>query len=184
MKHHVTHPARPHSSVHPHPHLHGLRLQPDPRVQELMPGDVGFGHRGDQFKTLLGSCVSVILTDPARTVGAMCHIVHSSVPNSVNRHNTAYGSCAMDEMFHRLRRSGLSPTQCDAYVYGGGNMFPGLVTGDSVGDRNVRWVLDFLQAHRVNIVATGVGGMRYRKLAWTVGTGQPELVETQVDRGE
>ena len=40
-------------------------------VFDLMPGDVALGTAGDQLKTLLGSCVSVILTDPRRTVGAM-----------------------------------------------------------------------------------------------------------------
>ena len=52
---------------------------------ELMPGDVAIGQAGDQFKTLLGSCVSVVLTDPRRTVGAMCHIVHVGTPNAEAR---------------------------------------------------------------------------------------------------
>ena len=149
--------------------------------QELMPGDVALARRGERLKTLLGSCVAVLLTDPHRTVGVMCHIVHSSRPNSANLHNWAYGSCAMDEMFHRLRHAGFSPTQCQAYAFGGGNMFPRLVTQDTVGDRNVRWVTDFLADHHIELVAHSFGGPHYRKIAWTVGLGEPELVLAPIE---
>ena len=149
--------------------------------QELMPGDVALARRGERLKTLLGSCVAVLLTDPHRTVGVMCHIVHSSRPNSANLHNWAYGSCAMDEMFHRLRHAGLAPTLCQAYAFGGGNMFPRLVTQDTVGDRNVRWVTDFLADHHIELVAHSFGGPHYRKIAWTVGLGEPELVLAPIE---
>ena len=89
---------------------------------ELMPGDVALAQSGDHIKTLLGSCVSVILTDPRRTVGVMCHIVHVGKPNSSNAKNTAFGDVAMKEMFARLRSVGIHPAKCDAYVFGGGNM--------------------------------------------------------------
>ena len=148
---------------------------------ELMPGDVALAHHGERLKTLLGSCVAVILTDPRRTVGAMCHIVHSSRPNSANLHNTAYGSCAMDDMFHRLRRVGLTPSRCQAYAYGGGNMFPQMMTTDNVGLRNARWVTDFLAAHNIQLVEHSLGGAHYRKVAWTVGTLEPELIMTPIE---
>ena len=74
---------------------------------ELMPGDVALGYAGDQLKTLLGSCVSVILTDPRRTVGAMCHIVHVGIPTRPTSHNTAYGVVAMAEMFAPVACHGL-----------------------------------------------------------------------------
>ena len=40
----------------------------------LHPGEVALGERGDTLSTLLGSCVSIILTDPRRTVGVMSRI--------------------------------------------------------------------------------------------------------------
>jgi len=83
-------------------------------VFELMPGDVALGRAGDQLKTLLGSCVSVILTDPRRTVGVMCHIVHVGHPNAANQNNTAFGAVAMAEMTRRL---GSTP---ELFLTGGG----------------------------------------------------------------
>lgn len=151
---------------------------------ELMPGDVALAHQGERLKTLLGSCVAVILTDPRHTVATMCHIVHTSTPNSANLHNTAYGICAMEEMFHRLRHVGLTPHMCQAYAYGGGNMFPHLSSGDNVGSRNARWVTDFLTSHNIALVDHSLGGAHYRKITWSVGSLEPSLVLTSVETGE
>jgi chemotaxis protein CheD len=96
----------------------------NPLAVELLPGDVVLAYASDQLKTLLGSCVSVILTDPRRTVATMCHIVHVGLPNAANQHNTAYGEVAMHDMFDRLVGVGIPPGRCHAYVYGGGNLFP------------------------------------------------------------
>jgi chemotaxis protein CheD len=144
---------------------------------ELMPGDVALGQAGEQFKTLLGSCVAVLLTDPRRTVGAMCHIVHVGMPNAENRHNTAYGVAAMHEMFSQLRARGINPRMCQAYVYGGGNMFPQLFREKHVGATNVDWVLHYLDVHEVQVLDYCLGGNGYRKVSWTVGPQEP-VVET------
>ena len=141
---------------------------------ELMPGDVALGYAGDQLKTLLGSCVSVILTDPRRTVGVMCHIVHVGHPNTANRNNTAYGSVAMADMTRRLYAIGFAPRSCEAYVVGGGNMFPKLFTHHA---SNIDWVLGYLEHHKIKVLRQDLGGTGYRKLVWTVGGSDP-TVET------
>lgn len=144
---------------------------------ELLPGHVVLGRAGDQLRTLLGSCVSVILTDPRRTVGAMCHIVHVGRPNAANQHNTAYGEVAMHDMFDRLVGVGIPPARCHAYVYGGGNMFPQMFTTTHVGAKNADWALDYLHDCGIAVVDQSLGGNGYRKVAWTVGREQP-FVET------
>jgi chemotaxis protein CheD len=156
-----------------------LKRSPPPAVAavELMPGDVVLGGVGAQFKTLLGSCVSVILTDPRRTLGSMCHIVHVGLPNAENRHNTAYGGVAMHSMFTQLRAAGINPSLCQAYVYGGGNMFPQLFREKHVGSSNVEWVLHYLDTHGVAVVDQCLGGSGYRTVRWTVGPQAP-VVET------
>lgn len=151
--------------------------KPAPGAVELMPGDVAMGQAGDQFKTLLGSCVSVVLTDPRRTLGAMCHIVHVGIPNAENRHNTAYGVAAMHQMFTLLRSKGINPRMCEAYVFGGGNMFPHLFRNKHVGASNVEWVLQYLNTHGVVVKDQCLGGNGYRKISWTVGPQDP-VVET------
>ena len=143
---------------------------------ELLPGEVALGLAGDTLKTLLGSCVSVILTDPRRTIGAMCHIVHVGQPNAANQHNTGYGAPAMADMFQRLRRISVTPEMCEAYVFGGGNMFPQLFRERHVGASNVDWALDYLAARHIHVLDRCLGGNGYRKVSWTVGPAEP-LVE-------
>lgn len=155
------------------PLMSGKKVAPT----ELMPGDVALGLAGDQFKTLLGSCVSVILTDPRRTVGVMCHIVHVGRPNLANASNTAFGEVAMQDMFDRLLGVGIPPTRCHAYVYGGGNMFPQMFSTTHVGAKNAEWVLDYLHDYGIAVVDEQLGGNGYRKVSWTVGREAP-VIET------
>lgn len=148
-----------------------------------MPGDVAVGQAGEHLKTLLGSCVAVILTDPRRTVAAMCHIVHVGQPNAANRHNTAYGVVAMEEMFHRLHQVGVTPRLCEAYVFGGGNMFPKLFQVQHVGSNNVTWVLHQLKQHHIAVVDQSLGGLGYRKVSWTVGPTEPVVEVVLAESG-
>ena len=144
---------------------------------ELLPGDVAFGFVGDHFRTLLGSCVSVLLTDPRRTVGSMCHIVHVGTPPAANQCDTAFAEPAMRAMYAGLRGRSINPNMCEAYVYGGANMFPDVFTHQHVGARNAAWVMDFLEHAGITVLDYSLGGTGYRKVAWIVGADSP-LVET------
>lgn len=142
----------------------------------LHPGDVALGVRGDRLQTLLGSCVAVILTDPRRTVGVMCHIVHASPAQAMHDSPTTHADAALQAMTELLQSRGIVASMCEAYVYGGGNMFPNLVTGPGVGGKNVQWVLDALGSLGVRILKVDTGGAMYRQLRWTVGHEAPQTV--------
>ena len=147
-----------------------------PQVHTLHPGHVVCVGTGETMETLLGSCIAVILTDPRRTLGAMCHIVHASPDNSPARDGTAHADSALRRMFALLMARGVVPRLCEAYVYGGGNMFPEL--GDacsSVGDDNAAWALQALQDMGVTVLGTDVRGTVYRRLRWTVGPDAPQV---------
>jgi chemotaxis protein CheD len=146
----------------------------------LHPGDVALGFSGDTLETLLGSCVSLILVDPRRTIGAMCHIVHSGDATSYSQVNSAHAQKAILVMFGLLQSVGISPHLCDSYVYGGANMFPGLYSSDSVGQRNVQWMLNFLHDQDIRVIEQFTGGTSYRKVKLLVGAGEPELIETEI----
>jgi chemotaxis protein CheD len=156
-----------------------VRLEPAARAPRtarvLHPGDVGAGGAGARFETLLGSCVAVILADPRRTFGAMCHYVHTRTGAGGEDESGAYAPAALRRMYALLRANGLQPRLCDAWIVGGGNMFPGLVQRRHVGDDNVQWAFDALAEDRVRVVGSNVGGNAYRRLAWTVGPGAPEV---------
>lgn len=160
------------------PDIRLLSVEP---VVTLHPGDVVCAERGERLETLLGSCVAVVLTDPRRTVGAMCHIVHTGQAVAGVVETGAYGGVALDTMYMLLRERGIDPRQCEAYAYGGGNMFPSLCESRGhVGQRNARWALDALACDGVRVILHDLGGAAYRRLSWTVGPGAPQVTAVPV----
>jgi len=151
-----------------------------PVVHTLHPGDLALATQGEQMDTLLGSCVAIVLTDPRRTVGVMCHIVHSGPASSAAARKTAHANAALAGMYRLLHNKAIAPRLCEAYVYGGGNMFPYLLPSSSVGDDNARWVFEALAADGIPVLAYGVGGAVYRRLRWTVGPEAPQVTEVPV----
>ena len=151
-------------------------------VHTLHPGDVAVGSAGDRMSTLLGSCVAIVLTDPRRTVGAMCHIVHAASAVSPRGASGAHADVALAAVFDLLRLRGITPQLCQAYVFGGGNMFPVLdiAPGAAVGDGNARWVLDALASEGIEVLRHDLGGHVYRRLSWTVGPVAPRVVAVPI----
>ncbi|GAA6142533.1 chemotaxis protein CheD [Hydrogenophaga sp. 5NK40-0174] len=154
------------------------------RVYVVHPGQVATAMAGERLETLLGSCVSVILTDPRRTIGAMCHIVHVGVRGGSGHLNAAHGSVALQTMEDMLMSVGVNPGMCHAYVYGGGNQFPTLYRRTHVGANNVAWVMHALQRKHIHIVHADVGGEVYRRVRWMVGHGAPDVSATPIQGEE
>lgn len=149
----------------------------------LHPGDVACVNSGTRLATLLGSCVSIALADTARSVGALCHFVHASASagGASAMRPTARATDALAAMSAALRARGIDPLRCDAWVYGGGNMFPGLAPDEAhVGEANARWALRELDRLGIRIVTADVGGRVYRKLQWTVGVADPIVQSVSV----
>lgn len=149
-------------------------------VHVLHPGDVVCAYRGERLETLLGSCVAIILTDPLRTVGAMCHIVHSTSAGASARASTAHADNALAKMYAMLRAEGFVPEMCKAYVYGGGNMFPSLFKRCHVGQANAEWALKALSEDGVGLLGQDLGGDTYRRVGWTVGQAAPQVTAVSV----
>ena len=157
-----------------------MNLETTSALHVLHPGDVVCVERNDQVDTLLGSCVAIILTDPRRTIAAMCHLVHAS-PGSVRApDNGAYAEVALGMMFRLLRQRGINPTLCDAYVYGGGNMFPNQPAQVDVGAKNAQWAVCALEEAGIRLVDQQLGGNVYRRMRWTVGHQLPQVRAVQV----
>ncbi len=166
---HAAHPA----------HARLDQSTPHHPVYRVHPGEVALAQRGERLDTLLGSCVSVILTDARRTFGAICHIVHAMSPIKPVQ-SCAYGAQALDALEDLLTARGITPSKCMAYVYGGGNMFPGQYSRKHVGEKNADWVLAELAERRIEVMHEDLGGGVYRRLRWTVGFSEPEATSVAV----
>ena len=149
-------------------------------VRVLHPGDVALAEQGERLETLLGSCVAIVLTDPRRTLGAMCHIVYSKPAKAGAIASAAYADVALDRMYALLSLRGIAPRLCEAYVYGGGNMFPALYAQGHVGADNAQWALEALAHDGVPVLFHDLGGNIYRRLSWVVGPEMPQVTAVAI----
>jgi chemotaxis protein CheD len=142
----------------------------------LQPGEVALGRASHHLSTLLGSCVSITLWHPGRRVGAMSHFLLAqrdrSGPQGAAALDARYGDEALCLMVDAMHRAGAPPGQCEAKLFGGGNMFPGAAGPAPVGRQNGEAARRLLRAHGIAVVAESLFGVGHRQLRFDVGSGE------------
>ena len=142
----------------------------------LLPGEYFVGDAAFQVRTILGSCVSITLWHPVARVGGMCHFLlptRSNFGHNIHRLNGHYGDEALALMCQDLRALGVDARQCQAKLFGGGNMFPGRVRSDSghVGQRNGEAARELLLQQGIPIVVESLFGMGHRQIIFDISNG-------------
>jgi chemotaxis protein CheD len=109
----------------------------------------------------LGSCVAVTLYDPQVRVGGLAHIVLPHIREAHDRsHPTKFSDVAIGQMIDRMVEQGARVRNIRAKIFGGANMFPDIITGNSnmnVGKRNTLSVIEELEKYSIPILASEVG---------------------------
>jgi chemotaxis protein CheD len=142
----------------------------------LMPGEHFAGDQRHRIRTLLGSCVSIILWHSGLRVGAMSHFVlaGSDPRGKTMALNGRYGEDALALMTEDLRALGVVATACQAKVFGGGAMFePGTRASlPDVGRKNGEAAKKLLHAQRIPIVSESLFDAGHRNITFNVKTGE------------
>ncbi|GKY87701.1 chemotaxis protein CheD [Sinisalibacter aestuarii] len=121
--------------------------------------------------TLLGSCVSACIWDPARAIGGMNHVLF--VDESADAAETfGHGVNGMELLINGLLRLGATRRNLRAKVFGGAIMVRGL---SSAGSRNGDFVTRFLDTEGIAMHSTDLGGTRARRIEFWPGTGRARL---------
>ena len=147
----------------------------------LQPGELFVADANFQIRTILGSCVSITLWHPRLRVGCMSHFLlpsRSSITGGAAL-DGRYGDEALQLMFQDLKAAGVQPAQCEAKIFGGGNMFPGKkyhlwgqqATGLTVGKRNGEAAHALLHQNDIAVVAENLYGNGYRQVIFDVSNG-------------
>jgi chemotaxis protein CheD len=156
----------------------------------LHPGDFYFGSGYKRVRTLLGSCVSIVLWHPKRRIGGMCHYL-LPVCNKPYKARTALdGHYADDAIALFLRELRISRSKAPDYVvklFGGGSMFPehsraracGLsectdehrIRCGDVACKNVQVGRELLSASGFAVASEHVGGVGYRQVIFELWNG-------------
>ena len=139
----------------------------------LRPGECFVGDAGYRIRTVLGSCVSVTLWHPAKRIGAMSHFLLSARRGNVFELDGRYGDEAMQLLLRALVAAGVRPSECQAKIFGGGNMFPGRPRTyyTNIGHGNGETARRLLRSCRIPVVSESLFGEGYRNIIFDVAAG-------------
>jgi chemotaxis protein CheD len=135
-------------------------------------GEMDVMNEDRRLKTVLGSCVGIILRDPERRVSGLAHIMLPARQRD-DRMEGKYADTAIPALLRRLLKSGGRQSSLQALLIGGAQMFPmGNEKLASIGDQNVRASRRILKESRIPIVFEDTGGTSGRSVLFDNATGQ------------
>ena len=143
------------------------------RTVVLHAGDFYFGSGLTRISTLLGSCVSITLWHPRKHIGGMCHYMMDERPLPADAPlDGRYAAEAFALFLQNVALFGTKPSEYQAKLFGGGNMFNG-ISGErlEIGGRNVECGQRFLSQYHIPLISSHVGGSGRRKLHFDLWSG-------------
>ncbi|MDE2298957.1 MAG: chemoreceptor glutamine deamidase CheD [Burkholderiales bacterium] len=134
---------------------------------KVLPGEY-FVHAEDiLIVTTLGSCIAACLWDARARVGGLNHFMLPEGSGDSGR----YGAYAMELLINELLKRGAARGSLEAKVFGGGRVIQGM-DSLNVGERNTRFVLDYLKAEHIPVVSKDVLDVHPRKVCFLPASGK------------
>ena len=156
-------------------HLAGNRYfdrQFEVEAVKVLPGEYYVTATDMVLVTVLGSCVSACVRDREKGVGGMNHfMLADSADSSAVSSSARYGTYAMEILINHLMKMGARKSDLEAKVFGGGRVMASL-TSSQVGERNSRFVLDFLATEGITVAAKDLLDVYPRKVYFFPGSGR------------
>lgn len=156
---------------------------------KVLPGEYFVTGSEMVIMTVLGSCIAACIWDPKVRVGGMNHFM---LPEGGDDTSGRYGSFAMELLINEMIKLGARRETMQAKVFGGGQVMHSFTTMN-VGERNTRFVLDYLQTERIAVVSKDVLDIHPRKVCYFPVSGKamvkrlahshPETLESQERKG-
>lgn len=156
---------------------------------KVLPGEYYVSNEDVVIMTVLGSCIAACIWDSRLRIGGMNHFM---LPEGGADTSGRYGSYAMELLINQLVKMGSSREYMQAKVFGGGAVISGFTTMN-VGERNTKFVMDYLATERIPVVSKDVLDIYPRKVVFFPVTGKamvkrlahahPETLESQERQG-
>ncbi len=142
----------------------------DSEAVKVLPGEYFVDTEDLLIMTTLGSCIAACLWDRNARVGGLNHFL---LPDggSDAANSGRYGSYAMELLINEMMKRGASRTSLEAKVFGGGQVIAGMETMN-VGERNTRFVLDYLKTEHIPVVSKDVLDIYTRKVCFMPASGK------------
>jgi len=120
--------------------------------------------------TVLGSCVSVCLWNQTARVGGINHYL-LPLWNGEGLPTPKYGNIAISKLVEKVRTYSNPGDKLIAKVFGGASMWNKAEGLLAVGQRNVEFAIETLEALNIPIVGSDLGGNQGRKVIFNSGDG-------------
>ena len=145
------------------------------KVIKVGMADLNIAKYPDRLMTLgLGSCIGIVLYDPAVKVGGMAHIMLPDSTQIKNNSNVAkFADTAVDVLIKKMTNIGASKSRLVAKIAGGAQMFDFKQTSDvmRVGYRNDIASREVLEKLRIPLLAHDTGENYGRTIELHTDTG-------------
>jgi chemotaxis protein CheD len=136
---------------------------------KVLPGEYFVSSDDVMVMTVLGSCIAACIWDGRVRAGGMNHFM---LPDGDGLEGGGrYGSYAMELLINQLLKSGARRESMQAKIFGGAQVMAGF-TSMNVGERNTKFVLDYLATERIPIVSQDVLDIHPRKVCFFPATGK------------
>lgn len=133
-------------------------------------GDLKITQSPNILKTLLGSCIGIVLHDPVNKIGGLLHIMLPK-KNGKDLKITKYADPGLSYFIsHIVTNAGASRGALYAKIFGGAKMFKtnGML---NIGESNEMEVRRILKEEGIKIVASKTGGAKGYNIAFDTHTG-------------
>lgn len=136
---------------------------------KVLPGEYFVSSDDLVIMTVLGSCIAACIWDNKMRIGGMNHFM---LPDGDGADGSGrYGSYAMELLINEMIKLGARRETMQAKVFGGGAVMAGFTTMN-VGERNTKFVLDYLATERIPVVSQDVLDIHPRKVCFFPVTGK------------
>ena len=139
---------------------------------KILPGEYFVYDEDMLIMTTLGSCIAACLWDRNARIGGMNHfMLPEGGGTGTENESGRYGSYAMELLINEMLKRGATRGTLEAKVFGGGQVIAGMNTMN-VGERNTRFVMEYLKTEHIPVLSKDVLDIYPRKVCFLPASGK------------
>ncbi len=132
---------------------------------KILPGEYYVTVENEVIVTVLGSCISACIRDPVFGVGGMNHFMLPEGDQEMIAQGataaTRYGNHAMEQLINDVLKHGGLRKNLEIKIFGGGKVLAHMT---NVGDKNIKFIEEYIATEGLKLVASDVGNIYPRKV--------------------
>jgi chemotaxis protein CheD len=132
------------------------------------------------YSTVLGSCISVCMTDIDLQIGGLNHFLLPGIGEKANA-GERFGVNAMEMLINGLFRLGATRTSLNAKIFGGSSMSKAHV---SIGKSNGAFAQEFLSKEGIACSSSSIGGNFARRIHFHPTSGRVRQLKIEQQEQE